>query len=79
MNLETLLVQTFTKGPFHADGNVGKLEDAVREWVASSSEQDPLFQALYKSIVLDQHAGRLPADFGAPVSTWLLCSSRCTA
>ena len=65
MKLECLVVQTFTSGPFHQDGNFRKLEEATREWVDNFDESDPLFQTLYPRICRDMGGGRLPPEYGS--------------
>lgn len=64
MRLEILLVQTFLSGPWHGDGNFGKLLDAAEEWVKSSTPEDPVFVETYPRIVQHLTGGKPPHNYG---------------
>ena len=65
LRLEMLVLQTFTSGPWHSDGNFRKLEHAAVEWNKSSTCDDGLFRFFYARICRDLHNGRYSAEFEA--------------
>lgn len=61
---EALLLTNTNAGPFGEAANYDKWVGATEEWLASTTVEDPLFEALYGYISWDLHSGALPGTFG---------------
>lgn len=65
LRLEAGIVYTFSLGPFKSDGWHGCLVQAAKQWHATSTFRDDLFQLLYPHIVHDKYIGKPPGDYGS--------------